>query len=152
MAFEQRFQHIHFGQKPSFFCECFQHPIFTLCSPGLLNSSIPLFNQSFQHTSLPFYCSFSDIFTLWASGHEPVIILGPVFPLTVISKCRKWPLRGIYLSIFPPRGWHLQYRSKPVVSRFLRDENHVVRYAILVARYENHSARIIEQKIFGINY
>ena len=28
-------------------------------------------------------------------------MLGTAFPLTVISKCRKWHLRGIYLEIFP---------------------------------------------------
>ena len=28
-------------------------------------------------------------------------MLGTAFPLTVISKCRKWHLRGTYLEIFP---------------------------------------------------
>ena len=31
-------------------------------------------------------------------------MLGTVFPLTVISKCRKWHVRGTYLEIF--RGEH----------------------------------------------
>ena len=50
---------------------------------------------------LGIFSGFSAIFTLLSSKHEPVIMLGTVFPLTVISKCRKWHLRGTYLEIFP---------------------------------------------------
>ena len=37
-----------------------------------------LFNQYFQHDSLPFFCGFSAIFTLLASEHEHAINLGTV--------------------------------------------------------------------------
>ena len=65
---------------------------------------ISLFNQAFYHSSLPFCCGFSAIFTLLASDHEPAISLGAVFPLTLISKCRKWLRIGTYLKIFPGEG------------------------------------------------
>lgn len=86
--------------NPPFFVfgQYFWPPIFL--ASWFLKLSISLYSQSFQHASLPFSCGFSAIFSLLASNHELAIILGAVFPLTVISECRKWHHRGKYLNIF----------------------------------------------------
>ena len=72
----------------------FKHFIFPTSGRYLQTSAL-------KHALLPILCCFSAIFTLLASNHEPAIILGAVFLLTVISKSRKWCFRGTYLKSFP---------------------------------------------------
>ena len=47
----------------------------------------------------------------------------------------------IWLGFSTLNGTVLRKSKLPVASRFLRDENHVARYAILVAHYENRVGR-----------
>ena len=99
-----------------------QHNLLTYCRdsnpPILAGNLLFLLNIIRVLETLPFLClmslfstlcrfsatGFSAIFTLLSSDHEPEIILGAVFPLTVISKSRKWHLEGTYLQIFPWRA------------------------------------------------
>ena len=112
-------------------CQRFQPPILVGNLPFLANiSSLPFslnilpvfgtfsflcFTSPFC-TSLPFFCGFSAIFTLLASEHELVIVLGVrYFHWLGSLNAEKRHLRGTYLTISqgimplePPRGSCLQ--------------------------------------------
>ena len=98
----QRFLPSCFGQKPPIFWQIF--PAFHF-HVKLFHS---LFNQYFLHDSLPFFWGFSAIFIQASTiacnnfGHANALdCLDFVQGLHsfMISKCRKWHLRGTYLKI-----------------------------------------------------
>ena len=57
-------------------------------SANISSLQLSMFNQYFQHDSLPFFWGFSAIFTVRASEHKPAIILGAVIHWVALTLCK----------------------------------------------------------------